>query len=131
MIRSRRLPDPIKKRLETHYLDFFLEKHEMWHGYFARSEDCRIALLGSHDVLLPLSAEELENVEVLDAFMSPDARKMTLYLADHNFDEALPGIVVIAEKLENTGIYVAVFYHASHHVSKLWNERKSTFLMTN
>ncbi len=125
MIRSRRLPESLRPKLEPLFLDFFIEKHEMWGGYFARAEDARIALLGNYDVLLPLNAEELENTEVLDAFISHDGLKMTLYLADHNIDEALPGVVAIAEKLEGTGIFVAVFYHASHHVSKIWNERKA------
>lgn len=96
----------------------------MWRGYFARAEDPRIALLGNYDVLLPLTAEELENVEVLDAFIGQDGLKMTLFIADHNLDEALPGVVIIAEKLAGTGIFVAVIYHASHHVSMIWNERK-------
>ena len=74
--------------------------------------------------MLPLTAEELENVEVLDAFIGQDGLKMTLFIADHNLDEALPGVVIIAEKLAGTGIFVAVIYHASHHVSMIWNERK-------
>lgn len=130
MLRSRRLPEHLRPRLENHHLDFFLEKHEMWRGYFSKTDNCRIALLGQHDVLLPMTEEELEEVELLHAWLSPDLRTMTLYLADHNFDEALPGVLVVAEKLESTGIFVAVIYHASHHVSKLWHERKSSFLMT-
>jgi hypothetical protein len=124
------LPREVLVRIAHMGYDLLLEKHEgfpySFHGdptVLLRDGSRDLVRIGSADVLLPTYPENCEHTTVLHSYTSPDRAHLTVVLQDlwwqHEYpdtpDYDLPCYFVALCERVAEGVYVAVFYHETHH----------------
>jgi hypothetical protein len=124
MIKTIALPEDLRPLLEHYHVDMLVEKHEGWGNRYARDPNTQIALIGDFKVILPIWHRRESKIDVFKIAPSTDGLLLTIYLLDSTYIEQ-DGFVVIAEKIPNTDVYVAVIFHNSFWVAELWTRSRA------